>query len=506
VLENEYVIDNEIKAPKVLLVTRDASVLRLVELIATSGDWQLESTGNAWQALEQVQSGPGPDLLLLSLSSAERDSLHILRWFLGVRPALPVIVLDHLDDGERKQESVRLGVLAYMVMPDDARRLGALIQQHLSVTFGIHETTLVSDDVELIAAGNFFIGICPMMRKLRAQAAMLARADMPVLILGEAGSGKETTARLVHALSVRSGFKFAKVNCAALPGDLLEKELFGCGPDRANKNAPVVSGKLESCANGTILLDEITEMPLWLQTVLMQVIQNKTLIRRGASTPRSVDVRILAASTTSLEHAISRNKLREDLYARLSAYPICVPPLRERNQEILLLARHFMHQLAKHYGMAPREFSAATVKALEAYSWPGNLRELETVVKRYLMLGDSESVLHKVHSNSGEADYFSIQDASQNLDRPTPSLLRSPAGKSGTDSLRSLVKSAKLETERNAIGAALEKTSWNRKAAAQLLKISYRTLLYKIEQYQLRSPDALMFPGGNGHKGKGIGL
>jgi two-component system response regulator AtoC len=183
-----------------------------------------------------------------------------------------------------------------------------------------------------------------------------------------------------------------------------------------------------------------------------------------------------------------------------------VPPLRERNQEILLLARHFMHQLAKHYGMAPREFSVAAVKALEAYSWPGNLRELESVVKRYLMLGDTESESNKMHSGSDEVSYFPLQDAAQNLDRSIPSLVRSHVGKSGTDSLRALVKSAKLETERSAIGAALEKTSWNRKAAAQLLKISYRTLLYKIEQYQLRSPDPLTFPGSNGLKGKGIGL
>ena len=155
--------------------------------------------------------------------------------------------------------------------------------------------------------------------------------------------------------------------------------------------------------------------------------------------------------------------------------------------------------------MAPREFSAAAVKAMEAYSWPGNLRELESVVKRYLMLGDTESVL-KMHSDSDEGNYLPIQDATQNLDRSIPPLVRSHVGKTGTDSLRSLVKSAKLETERSAIGAALEKTSWNRKAAAQLLKISYRTLLYKIEQYQLRAPDPLMFPGGNGLKGKGIGL
>jgi two-component system response regulator AtoC len=500
------VIDNETEARKVLLVSSDASILRLVDLMATSGYWQLESTADAWQALELVQSGPGPDLLLLCLSSGDRDGLHTLHWFLGVRPALPVIVLDHLEDVDRKQEAVRLGALAYMVMPDDARRLSALIQKHLSVMSEIHESTLVSDDVELIAAGNFFIGISPMMRKLRAQAAMLARTNMPVLILGEAGSGKETTARLVHALSVRSGFKFAKVNCAALPGDLLEQELFGCGTDRTNKTAPIRSGKLELCANGTILLDEITEMPLWLQTGLMQVIQNKTLIRRGATTPRCVDVRILAASTTNLEHAISRNKLREDLYERLSAYPICVPPLRERYQEILLLARHFMHQLAKHYGMAPRDFSVAAVRALEEYSWPGNLRELESVVKRYLMLGDSGSVLDKMHTDPDEANYFPLQSATQNPDRSIPPLVRSHVGKDGTDSLRSLVKSAKLETERSAIGAALEKTSWNRKAAAQLLKISYRTLLYKIEQYQLRSPEALMFPGNNGLKGKGIGF
>ena len=479
-------IQNDIETARVLLVSRDSTILRLILSIASSSYWQLESAANAWQAIERVQSDSCPDLLLLDIPPGDEDGLHILRWVLRIRPALPVILLGHLEDGDRKQEAVRLGAVDYIVMPGDDRQLGSLIEHHLSAVSEVVHTHLISDDVELIAQDTFFIGISPIMRKLRAQAGMLAEANMPALILGEGGSGKETTARLVHALSVRSGFKFGKVNCAALPGDLLERELFGSESDGRNKVAPIKSGQLELCANGTILLDEITEMPMRLQAILLQVIDNKRFTRPGTSTQKHVDVRVLASSTTNMEHATSRNRLREDLYSRLSTYIIAVPPLRERKKEIPTLTRHFMHQLGKHYGLPPRELSGATIEALQAYSWPGNLRELEEFVKRYLMVGDRELAF--------DPDRSSLDDANRTIDSTGPqrsnmrsqSRVESLVVPGGSDSLRSLVRSAKLETERNAIAAALERTGWNRKAAAQLLKISYRTLLYKIEQHQMR--------------------
>jgi two-component system, NtrC family, response regulator AtoC len=231
------------------------------------------------------------------------------------------------------------------------------------------------------------------------------------------------------------------------------------------------------------------------------VLQNKRFMRPGTSAAVEVDIGIVASSTRNIERAVSEKRFREDLYYILSAYTIHVPPLRERKEEVRFLLRHFMHRLAKQYGLAPRDFSPTMLDACQAYSWPGNLRELEIFVKRYLMTGDKQQVfpksppdLDETHRN-GASTWSSYRQQS--------SLIQSRGSANGTESLRSLVQSVKSEAERNAIVDALEKTGGNRKAAAGLLKVSYRTLLYKIEQYQLKSPDSILLPGSNGHNGNG---
>jgi len=496
-------IRKEIETARLLVVSHDSAVLRPIWLAGKANSWQFESAANAWEAIDRVQSGIAPDLLLLDLPQEDADGLHILRWLRRLRPALPIILIGDSEDVARRQEAIRMGARDYLVKPLDDRQLEWAILQCLSQSREASETDITSDDVEEVSSENFFIGISPVMRRLRAQAVLLAEANVPVLILGESGSGKETTARLIHKLSVRSGFEFAKVNCAALPSDLLERELFGYQRDGIPGRAK--AGKMELCTKGTILLDEITEMSLDLQANLLQVLQNKRFLRPGTSTPVEVDVRILAASSVNMEHAISENRFREDLYYRLSAYTIHVPPLRERKEELPLLSRHFMHQLAKHYGLSPRDFSPAILDACQTYAWPGNLRELEDFVKRYLMVGDRELAFETGHSDPDQGNRNSILTKPQRSNL-TPLQGHSGNGSTGSDSLKSLVQSVKLEAEKNAIAAALEKTGWNRKAAARLLKVSYRTLLYKIEQYQMKSTDAPMFSGSNGFRSRGAGF
>lgn len=492
-----------IATARLLVISHDAAVLRPLWLIGESNEWQFESASNAWEAIERVQSGATPDLLLLDLPPEDADGLHILRWLRRLRPALPIILIGDRHDLGRKQEAIRMGAREYLAKPLDERDLEAVTAQYLSQACEANEADISSDDVEQVSDDNFFIGISPIMRKLRAQAVLLAEANVPVLILGESGCGKETMARLLHKLSVRSGFEFARVNCAALPSDLLERELFGYQRDGA---AGTKAGKLEFCAKGTILLDEITEMSADLQANLLQVLQNRRFVRPGTSDLVEVDVRILAASSANMEHALSESRLREDLYYRLSAYTIHVPPLRERREELPLLSRHFMHQLAKHYGLSPRSFSPAIIEACQSYSWPGNLRELENFVKRYLMVGDRELAFEKTHSDADETNQNVAFSAPRRLKLVPPSITPPGGTAAASGSLKSLVESVKLEAERNAIAAALEKTGWNRKAAARLLKVSYRTLLYKIEHYQMRSPDPSIFPGGNGLRSKGAGF
>jgi len=235
---------------------------------------------------------------------------------------------------------------------------------------------------------------------------------------------------------------------------------------------------------------------------LLQVLQTKQFFRPGSGATVEVDVRILAATSANIERALSEKKLREDLYYRLSAFTVQAPPLRQRKDELPLLLRHFMHHLAKHYGLPARTFSPSVLDACHAYSWPGNLRELEEFVKRYLMMGDKELAFAAPKSDH-------IPGNGKAARNPEPDMEVLIAGDNGErssslNSLKSLVQSVRCEAERSAIATALDKTGWNRKAAARLLKVSYRTLLYKIEQYHMSSAEThpSAFPG-TGTRGNG---
>jgi len=495
------VATNAIETVRLLVVSREPSVLRPLWSIGESNCWHLETAGSGWEALERLQSGVIPNLLLLELFGNDGDGLHVLRWLRRVRPDLPIILISSSDDAERRREAIQLGAQAILVRPLEEQQVEFVIRRHLGMTFEDAESDIRSEDVEPIGDGTFFIAASPVMRKLRAQAELLAQTQVPVLILGEGGSGKSTAAQLIHGLSVRSGLKLVRVNCAALPGHLLEEELFGCERDVENGLARARTGKLEWCEKGTLLLDEIVEMPPDLQHTLLQVLQNKRLARPGREQGVAVDVRILAATGANIEQAVAAKKFREDLYYCLSAFTLHVPPLRQRKEEIPLLLHHFMQQLAKHYGLPPRIFTPAVLDACQRYSWPGNLSELERFVKRYLVMPDHEFASGKEFVPGG------ITDASYTVSPLTATAM--PVGgdsreqPSAPESLKSLLHSVRTEAERNAIVAALQKTGWNRKAAARLIKVSYRTLLYKIDQYHLTPSTGLQLPEDHTSSGNG---
>lgn len=451
--------------------------------MAEANSWQIESATSGWRAIERVEAGITPDLLMLDAPLGDSDGLHFLRWLRRIRPQLPIILICEPDNVAKKQEAIRLGARDCLFWPMTNQEIERNIRRHLPANGDIAATDITSDDVEPTGDDTFFVGASLVMRKLRAQAAALAASDFPVMILGERGSGKRTVARLIHQLSVREGFEFAAVNCAALPGDLLENELFGF--ERSGNGATPTKGKLEVCEKGTLVLNEIPEMPMALQAKLLKVLQSKRFLRPGTGTPVQVNVRILASSTINVEPAVSDGRLREDLYYSLNAYTIHVPPLRERREEIPILLHYFMRQIAKHYGLHARNFPPAVLEACREHAWPGNLREMETFVKRYLMAGredeTADSTIESGEQAGGDAQALPTAVSPSSLAKQVD------ANVPGSESLRSLLQNVRLEAERNAIAAALRTTGWNRKAAARLLKVSYRTLLYKIEQYQMKS-------------------
>lgn len=482
--------ENATATIRVLVVSRDLAVLRSLWSMAESNSWRLETAGSGWEALERIQSGAVPDLLLLDRPRGDSDGLYILRWLRRLYPGLPIILLSYAEDTSRDKEAVRLGAQEYLVRPFENEQIESAIQRHLSTPRSHSRGDFGREDLEDLGDETFFPGASPIMQKLRAQAELLAQADVPVLIVGEPGSGRETTARLIHRLSVRSGFRFLKVNCAALPGDLLERELFGYATSVSNRGEPSCAGKFELCDKGTLFLDEIVEMPIALQEKLLRLMQEKQFMRPGSASHANVDVRILVSSDINIDRATSENKLREDLYYRLSAFTIHVPALRQRRDEIGLLLHRFMHKLATHYGLPQREFSPAVVNACQSHGWPGNVRELENFVKSYLMIGDEDPNLCPEEAKAPAAKVLFSHSTKNDSNKFVTECDDPRAGKS----LKSLIREVKSEAERNAIAAALDRTGWNRKAAARLLKVSYRTMLYKIDQYRITCSDPFPTP------------
>lgn len=414
---------------------------------------------------------------LRDLDVVHRPSLVLLAWdgiaqsqplfsrLRTARPDVPVLIAATTAEMADYEVFARLGAAGVVLKPfvDDA--LEVAIARHLLV-----EKEEADEPREVrLDGGHSFVRSSKRMRAVEAQAKLVARSDIPVLILGESGTGKEIIAMYTHQMSRRAGKMFLKVNCAAMPADLLESELFGYEQGAFTGAVKSKPGKFEICDGGTIFLDEIGEMPATLQAKLLHVLQDGTFSRLGGRGPTRTDVRIIAATNVNMKEAMARKTFREDLYYRLNGLSLNLPPLRERLDEIPALTNYFMRKGANKYELEPLPISSHLLHALSQYHWPGNLRELENIMNRYLILKDESAVIAELDMARGMPSVF---------DRIQPT--HAEAG-----GLKRLVRGIKGETESSVIAGALEETGWNRKAAASDLKISYKALLYKIKQYDL---------------------
>lgn len=302
----------------------------------------------------------------------------------------------------------------------------------------------------------------PLMADLRHQIDRVATVDVPVLLLGESGVGKEFAARAIHARSLRNQRTFLKINCAALPSELLESELFGYESGAFTGAVRPKPGLFELCDHGTILLDEIGEIPPSLQAKLLHVLQDQQFSRLGGRRIITVDVRIVAATNIDINKALERKTFRTDLYYRLNTITLHVPPLRERREDIPLFINHFIDVLAAQLGCAPRPLSSRAMQACLEHSWPGNVRELKSFICRHLVLQDDDALLAELYSASGSSAH------------ETPS---QPAG------LKPRIASIRAEAEKQLIEECLRKSRWNRTETARALHISTKTLWNKMRQY-----------------------
>jgi two-component system, NtrC family, response regulator AtoC len=501
--------ENTNNTVRLLVVSREPAAFRLLGPREASQAWQVETVSNGWEAMERMHSGAPDQLLvldipLLDVPFKDSEPMHFLRWLKSFRPDFPVVPLCSPDDARRVKEEIGIYGEDLVFKPFDPRHLESVIRGRLH-HFGHGHADMACKSIEQLGQDTCFVSASLMMQKLHAQAALLAKTDVPVLIVGESGAGKYTVASLIHKLSVRSGFKLLRVNCAAMPEAELEAELLGGEGVSGSRQTSL--GRFAAGEKGTILLEEIAEMPAGVQYRLLQVLQN-VLHNNEHHAPAGaeglpVNVRILATSSADLDRALAEQRLREDLYHRLSAFTIQVPPLRQRKDEIATLLRYFMHNLARHYGLPERGLSPNMIAACQRHSWPGNLRELEVFVKRYLVAGD-ESIFSENGMDSNDlsdtdpiaspANMSPVNMGATSLEQTGLELTAAEPAKAKPDSLKSMIQAIKWEAERNAISAALKRTGWNRKAAARLLKVSYRTMLYKIEQYKMRAPQSYLSP------------
>jgi transcriptional regulator with PAS, ATPase and Fis domain len=306
----------------------------------------------------------------------------------------------------------------------------------------------------------------------------MARTDLPVLILGESGTGKEILAHYIHKQSACAAEPFLKINCAAMPADLLESELFGYEQGAFTGALKSKPGKFELCDRGTIFLDEIGEMHSALQAKLLQVLQDGSFSRLGARTTIKVNVRVIAATNIDIKAAIAERRFRGDLYYRLNGFSFCLPPLRKRREEIPILIRYFMQRMAEKYARRPVSMSATLLNACLEYNWPGNLRELENFVKRYLVLGDDQAMLAELAPER----------------TPLPPSIRNAELYAPPGGLKKMLSNVKGEAEARVISAVLLKNQWKRKKSAAELQISYKALLYKMRQHDIVAPNGESLP------------
>ena len=314
------------------------------------------------------------------------------------------------------------------------------------------------------------------MNKIKAIIDEIAKTDITVLVKGESGTGKELVAHALHLNSHRKDKPFVKVNCAAIPRGLLESELFGFEKGAFTGAYIKKPGKFELASEGTILLNDIGEMDVSIQAKLLQVLQDGMFSRLGGDGDVTVDTRVIATTKDHLEKTMMEGHFREDLFFRINVISITVPPLRDRREQILPLSQYFINVYKKKYRREVPPFSSKVINAFKEYTWPGNIRELENVIKRIVIFGDGNTVLKNI---SGKRLDNGIHPESYE------NLLPTPQKEKKSFNLKDVGKRAAEVAEKEIIQSILQETHWNRKKAARLLRVSYKALLYKIQKYHL---------------------
>ncbi len=458
------------RSAKRVLVVDDSDGIRayLADLVEGWG-YVVDTAPDGERALEMLEAGASPDLMLLDVMLPGIDGVETLRRAREMDPMLPVVMVSVASRASIIVEAMRCGAADFVGKPFDEAALEQTVRQAIADRTAAQTSGPASQDSEALWDSAA-------MSQIGALIDQIGDTDVTVLIQGESGVGKEIVARAVHERSMRSDGCFVKVNCAALPEDLLESELFGYERGAFTGATSRKIGKFEIADGGTIFLDEIGEMSPGLQAKLLQVLQDRRFPRLGGNEEIEVDVRVVCATHRPLVEMVEKNRFRDDLYFRLNVVNVQIPPLRERREEIPRLVDHFNRHYSKVYDRPERQITPGLMAAFAKYPFPGNVRELENMMKRIIVLESEDTVLAEIAGN---------RSGNRRLERSFLGFLHEIEASAGDVPLREVGRRAALQVEREAISAALEHTGWNRKRAAGMLGVSYKTLLQKIRECEL---------------------
>jgi DNA-binding NtrC family response regulator len=430
----------------------------------TSNGHDVEVARNGHSAIEKTKSSRF-DLVLTDLKLPEMDGLEVLSAIKGADPETAVIVMSAFGTIEAAVQAMKLGAYDFLTKPFDPDHLNVLIGRALENRRLMAENTLLRKELADRMGYNHIIGNAPTMLEVEKLVKKVAASETTVLFLGESGTGKELFAAAVHQLSNRKEKPYITINCAAIPHELLENELFGSEQGAYTSSHKLKLGKFEIADGGTVFLDEVGDLDMALQAKLLRFLQEKTFERLGGNKQISVNVRVIAATNVDLKGAIARKRFREDLFYRLSVFPIQVPPLRDRREDIAKLAEYFVAKFCDEMKKPHKKVSQEAQKLMDRYNWPGNVRELENTVERAVILC--------------EGRYINPEHLAIRIPSDQEIQLREGAG------LKEIGSHAQMLAERAAILRVLRETRGNKRRTAEILQIDYTTLFEKLKRYEI---------------------
>jgi DNA-binding NtrC family response regulator len=456
---------------RILIAEDDADMRELLEEILNDADYQTIAAANGRFALAHVENEQEQiDLVLTDVQMPELKGDELLARVRRTRSETPVVVITAFGSVENAVEMVKQGAFSYLTKPFATKGLLEIVRAALAQTEAVRAQSRLRRELSL--TNNRIIGAARPMRELLDLISRAGNSTSNVLITGESGTGKELVARAVHDASARNKNEFVAVNCAAIPAELVESELFGHTGQAFTGARAARAGLFETADGGTLFLDEIGELPLNVQPKLLRVLQEGTIRRVGDSREKQVDVRVVAATNRDLEKAVAASEFREDLYWRVNVIHLHIPPLRERAYDVPLLVEHFLTKIAKKQNAAPRSIAPEALALLIAYAWQGNVRELENTLERAVALA--------------RGAVLSMEDL--------PARIRDAGGQ--TSAILAAAKSKRLtldELEREYILEILREAGGNKSRAAETLGLDRKTLYRKLDEYRAGDPSVGTF-------------